>query len=214
MKTTRSLKLYVTIVALALALVAGGCAMTPKAERYAAAPLGSTFTVTQTNTGSFGSGTRQSTTKVDERMWEGKRVTAFVTPQYILLVNADGAWPAILTLDGKPIFSYDPPIGFEFPLEVGKTWTKSYRITLHPRNQTIPFDSTSKIEAYEIVTVPAGTFKVFKVNNSNTLGEEMVMWFSQELGSTVKLTQKRSAKYPFGGAGTSEQQLVSYIIAK
>ena len=212
MKTTRRVTLWLAIAALALALVVGGCAMTPKAERYAAAPLGSTFTWTQANTGSFGSGTTQNTTKIDERMWEGKRVTAFVGRQGILLCTAEGTWPAILGADGKPIISWDPPIGYDWPLEVGKTWTKSYRITNHLRNQTTPFDSTSKIEAYEDVTVPAGTFKVFKVRSSSMLGES-VMWFSSEFGLFVKQNQKRSANSPLG-PGTSEEELVSYTIAK
>jgi hypothetical protein len=215
MRTTRSMKLYLAVAGLMLALVVGGCAtMAPKAERYAAAPLGSTFTWTRTNSGSFGSGTTQYTTKVNERMWEGKRVTAFVGYQGMtLLCTAEGTWPAVLGVDGKPIISWDPPIGYDWPLEVGKTWTKSYRLTIHPRNQTIPFDITTKVEAYENVTVPAGTFKVFKVSDSDTIGQESVMWFSQELGLFVKHTQKRSANCPFG-PGTSDEELVSYTLAK
>ena len=212
MKTTQSVKLYLVIAALALAFVSSGCATAPKAERYAAAPLGSTFTWTRANTGSFGSGTTQDITKVDDRMWEGKRVTAFVGRQGILLCTAEGTWPAMLGADGKPVISWDPPVGYDWPLEVGKTWTKSYRMTIHPKNQTIPYDSTSKIEAYEDVTVPAGTFKAFKVSSSSMLGES-VMWFSPELGLFVKQSQKRTANAPLG-PGTSEEELVSYTIAK
>jgi Protein of unknown function (DUF1566) len=44
MNNTRSMKFYFGISVLALVLVAGGCTTTPKAERYAAAPPGSTIT--------------------------------------------------------------------------------------------------------------------------------------------------------------------------
>src|SRR5512136_2327035 len=130
MKTTCSVKLYLAIVFLALALVSGGCATAPKAERWIAPPLGSTYTISRSDSGSFGSGTTQITMKTTERMWEGKRVTALVAPAGITLLDADGGWAAVLGPDDKPMLSFDPPIGFDFPLEVGKTWTKSYRVTV------------------------------------------------------------------------------------
>jgi hypothetical protein len=213
MKTTRSVKLYLAVAVLALALALGGCATVPKAERYVAPPPGSTYTGSQSSTGSFGSGTSQITTNVAERMWEGKRMTAFVTPAGAMLCTADGQWPAFLGPDDKPIMSWDPPIGFEWPLEVGKTWTKSYRVTIHASKQTIPFDSTWKVESYEDVTVPAGTFKAFKVNYSDTTGSETVQWMSPELGIFVKRTEKRTTKHP-AGPGTRESQLVTQPIMK
>lgn len=213
MNNTRSLKLYVTIAALALALVSGGCAMAPIGERYVVAPLGTTFTNAQTSTGSYGSGTSQTTVKITERTWEGKRVIAFVSPTGTILEYPQGVWVAVLGPDDKPIWSWDPPIGYDFPLEVGKTWTKSYRITIHARNQTIPFDSTAKVEAYEDVTVPAGTFKVFKISGSDTLGNESVTWFSPELGFWIKRIERRTAKNP-SGPGTRETEVVKLDIAK
>jgi len=214
METKRSVKSYLATAGLALALAAGGCAtMAPKAEKYVTPPLGSTFTYSQSDTGSYGSGTTQATSKFTERMWEGKRMTAFVYPKAVILINADGAWPAWLGPDDKPILTWDPPLGYDFPLEVGKTWTKSYRVTVHATNQTMPFDSTWKVESYEDVTVPAGTFKVFLVTYSDTIGNETVQWFSPALGVFVKQSQKRTAKYP-AGRGTRESELISQTITK
>ena len=115
--------------------------------------------------------------------------------------------------DDKPIMSWDPPIMFDFPLEVGKTWTKNYRVTLHATKQTIPFDYSGKVEAYEDVIVPAGTFKAFKISTSDTLGNENVIWYSPDLGVWVKSLMKRTAKYP-AGPGTRESQVVSQTIRK
>jgi hypothetical protein len=208
------MKLYFAIAGLILALMFGGCATAPKAERWVAAPLGTTYTLARSDTGSFGSGTTQSTLKVTERMWEGKPVTALVSPTGVLVLNnADGGWIAMLGPDDKPIMSFDPPIGFNFPLEVGKTWTKSYRVTVHPTKQTMSFDSTWKVEAYEDVTLPAGTFKAFKVSYSGTLGEESMMWYIPELGFNAKRSEKRTAKWP-SGPGIRESELISYTLAK
>jgi hypothetical protein len=109
--------------------------------------------------------------------------------------------------------SWNPPIGFEWPLEVGKTWTKSYKATIQASKRIIPFDSTWKVESYEDVTVPAGTFKAFKVSYSDTIGNETVQWMSPELGIFVKRTEKRTTKYP-AGPGTRESELISQNIKK
>jgi|WetSurMetagenome_2_1015567.scaffolds.fasta_scaffold05822_9 hypothetical protein len=213
MNTTHSVRFHLLIAGLALALLSTGCATAPKAERYVAPPLGSTFTTSQSNTGSYGSGNTQSTMKVTERMWEGKRVTALVSPTGVLVLNADGAWSALLGPDDKPIVSWDPPVGPDYPLEIGKAWTKSYRVTVHATKQAIPFDMTGKVEAYEDVTLPAGTFKAFKISFSDTLGGEQMMWFIPELGLTGKRIERRTAKSQ-SGLGTRESELISYTIAK
>jgi hypothetical protein len=214
MKPMIGLKLYVATAALAAALVAGGCAMMePKAERYVTPPLGSTWTQAQRNTGSYGTGSVNVPVKSAERIWEGKRVAAFSSPQQVILANPDGSWPAMLAPDDKPVLSYDPPIGFEWPLEVGKTWTKNYRMTNHATKQTTSFDSTWKVEAYEDVTVPAGTFKAFKISYSSTLGEQNVWWYDPQLGVFVKQSLRRTERSP-SGPGTREIELFSQTITK
>lgn len=214
MKSMLSMKLYLVTAGLAVALASGGCAMmAPKAERYVRSPIGSTFTYAFRNTGSYGSKTGQVTTKATERMWEGKLLAATESPQGVTLLNADGAWPAQLASDGKLVRSFNPPIGFEFPLVVGKTWTRSYQVTMHATNKTATFDTTWKVEAYEDVTVPAGTFKVFKIAYSDTMGQENIYWFDPKLGAWPKSSYTRTAKFA-SGPGTNEVELVSYTIAK
>lgn len=213
MKTTQSTKLYLAIAGLMLALVVGGCAITPKAERWVGPPLGTTYILARTNTGSFGSGTERSTWTVTERMWEGKQFKAVISPAGGFVLDADGAWIAMLGPDDKPVFTWDPPIGPNYPLEVGKTWSKSYRAIVHALRQTFPFDSAWKIEAYEDVTLPAGTFKAFKISYSDTLGNESMMWFMPEIGLIGKRIEKRTTKNP-SGPGTRDSEIISYTIAK
>jgi len=63
------------------------------------------------------------------------------------------------------------------------------------------------------VTVPAGTFKAFKISSSDTLGQEQTGWFIPDLGVWGKRSDRRTAKYP-AGPGTREIELLSYTKAK
>lgn len=213
MNTTHSVKFHLVIAGLGLALLSAGCATAPKAERFPTLQVGTTYTIAQSDTGSFGSGTTQTTLKVAERMWEGKRMIAYVAPNGVTVSTPEGRWAAILAPDEKPVMTFDPPIGYEYPLEVGKTWTRSCRVTVHAANQTIPFDSTSRVEAYEEVTVPAGTFKTFKIISSDTTGSETVTWSDPEVGMWIKRIETRTAKHR-AGPGTRETQLISQTIPK
>jgi hypothetical protein len=214
MKFPVSFRLHLATASLAAALVAGGCSMMePKAERYVAPPIGSTWVQAQSNTGSYGTGTVQVPFKRVERMWEGKLMQANESPQQVVLTASDGAWAVILSPDGKPLISYDPPIGYNYPLVVGKTWTTSYRMTVIPKKQVFPFDSTFKVEAYEEVTVPAGTFKAFKISVMTNTGSEDTYWFVPEFGIYAKQSLRRTDKSGYG-PGTREVELVSQTIKK
>jgi hypothetical protein len=213
MKSPVSFGLQLATASLAAALVAGGCSMMePKAERYFAPPVGSTWVQAQSNTGSYGKGTVQVPFKRGERMWQGKLMGANESPQQVILAESNGGWAVILSPDGKPLISYDPPLDYDWPLVVGKTWTKSYKMTVIPKNQVIPFDATYKVEAYENVTVPAGAFKAFKVSVT-TISSQEVYWFAPELGIYAKQSLRRTDKSGYG-PGTREVELVSQSIKK
>ncbi len=208
------LKLQMASAGLAVALVSGGCAMmAPKAERYVAPPLGSTWVQARRDSGSFGSGNVQVSSRRGERMWQGQPVITFESPESAILAASDsGNWLGIVSGD-KPLVTWEPGLGWDWPLEVGKTWTHNHRMTIHARNQTIPYQLTQKVEAYEDVTVPAGTFKAFKISTSSNLGDENVTWFSPELGIYVKQINTRTAKNA-AGPGKREIEVVSHTIKK
>jgi hypothetical protein len=208
-----SLKMQMASAGLALAMVSGGCAMmAPKAERFVAAPLGSTWVQEQHNSGSYGSNNVQVETRRGERMWQGQQAITYETPQVTILSEPTGNWIGVVSGD-KPLTTWDPPVGWDWPLEVGKTWTHNHRVTNHAKNQTIPFQQTQKVEAYEDVTVPAGTFKAFKISSSSSLGQENVVWFSPELGIFVKQINTRTGKNA-AGPGRQEIEVVSQTITK
>jgi hypothetical protein len=198
---------------LAAAVLAGGCAlMEPKAERYQPPPVGSTWTIAQRNTGSYGQDAQFTVTR-GEATWQGQRVIALASSRgFTTMVHPEtGRWIAIVGRDGTPLFSWDPPLGWEWPLEVGKTWTTSYRMTMHAAKRTVPYDFSCKVEDYGDVTVRAGTFKAFRIACKSTIGTDEMYWSSPELGVFLKSSIKRDASSP-NGVGTQETELVSQTI--
>ena len=141
-------------------------------------------------------------------MHEGERVLTFEGTAGMIIAQQSGNWIGIFNGD-KPIVTWDPPLNWVWPLEVGKSWTREQRVTFHAAKRTVPYAMTQKVEAYEDVTVPAGTFKAFKVSTVTSLGDENLVWFSPELGVFVKQSAKRTAKHP-QGPGTRSLELLSY----
>lgn len=174
--------------------------------------MGSTWVNMRTDTGSYGSGRSLVTGKMGEQTWQGQKYIAYETSELTLLARANGDWSTQVR-GGAPLISWEPPVGWNWPLEVGKTWTKKSSVTVHAMKRTIPFEYTNKVEAYENVSVAAGTFGAFKVSSVNTLGDENISWFAPELGITVKSVLRRTAKHG-QGAGTREVELVSQTIRR
>lgn len=213
MNSSLGMKLQIATAGIAVALLSGGCAMAPQANAEFASP-GSSRTFNHRATGSFGSVTDQRTSVVlPNRDWEGRTVMALEGKDSTTLADpATGRW--IAQVKGtSPILSWDPPVGWEWPLTVGKTWTRKYRTTIHATKQTIDHEATWVVESYEDVTVPAGTFKAFKVRYSDNIGNENVNWWSPQILANAKIKVARTSQHRLG-AGTIDQELVSYTQGK
>jgi hypothetical protein len=137
--------------------------------------------------------------------FESEGVTTFITPR-------TGNW-VTLTRNGKPFWSFDPPVGWEWPLEVGKTWTRKSVMTLHAQNRQVPLEYTQTVEAHEEIAVPAGKFMAFRIKNVDNFGNENLQWFIPELSVYGKQVLKRTAKHA-QGAGTREVELISHSAIK
>lgn len=217
MKST--IKEGILAAAAALATLLSGCATTPpKVEGYQAPPVGSVWTYAQHNTGSYvtqsGASDIQVTITRGERMWEGRQVITFSATQVTIVAEPppSGRWIALLGPGDKVFIRYDPPFGIEWPLEVGKEWTKTSQFVLGT-GQTIPAETSCKVQSYEAVTVPAGTYKAFKISCKWSAGVEDIIWFSPDVGINVKTKEIRSPDYQFG-PGTQEHELVSLNIKR
>jgi hypothetical protein len=197
--------------ALAVAIIASGCGlMAPKAERYAAPADGSSYVIQRRDTGSYGHTNGQVPVKVGRRVMQGDEVVTFSNPAVTVITRPSGDWIGMYAGE-KPLFTWNPPISWEWPLEVGKSWTKTYQSTNHGTKRTVSYESTQKVEAYEDVTVPAGTFKAFRIKTSTSMGDDNVVWYSPELGIWVKAQFRRSATHP-AGPGSRDDALLSHNI--
>lgn len=191
------------------ALLAAGCGlMTPKAERYAAPPLGTSWVTARSDTGSYGSGSGRIQGRRGERMWQGAQMITFEGADGTIVASPDGNWQGIYRGD-TPLITWDPPLNWAWPIEVGKTWTRDQRMTIHAAKRTVAYTVTQKVESYGDVTVPAGTIKAFKISTKTSLGDDNLVWFSPEHGIFIKQSLKRTSAHA-QGAGTREIELVSY----
>lgn len=190
--------------------LAGGCALIePRAERYVPPPLGTTWETARHDAGSYGRGSVKVAGRRGEASWQGQTVVTFEGAGLPTVYAApNGSWQGMYSR-GQPVITWDPPLSWEWPLEVGKSWTREQRMTIHAAKRTIPYVLTQRVEAYEDVTVPAGTFKAFKVSTVTSLGDENLVWFSPAHGIFIKQSLKRTARHA-QGPGTREIELLSY----
>ncbi|MGH9461125.1 MAG: hypothetical protein ACRD1X_07895 [Vicinamibacteria bacterium] len=196
----------------ALVLFLGGCAgaMTTepppgatKVEREFPAP--GTKWVNR-STDHTGATTTATITALGEDTYEGKPVYRFSDGVDVFLFDkATHSWVGTLR-DGKERSSASPNDGSgSSPLWVGKTWPASF--TYYDRERGRSFSNVSywwKVAAHEDVTVPAGTFKAFRLEGSNPFSS-VTLWYAPSIKLIVKRIYERGAGHYLGyGKFTTE----------
>ncbi len=189
-------------------LLLSGCANSPPvADRYVPPPVGATVEYRMSNTGSFGAGTAPLVMKVSQATWQGQTLRRYDTPSGATLQNANAGTVAVLNPSGQPVMRYDPPLDFRFPLVVGKTWTSDHELTVGASTKT-PLHVSWKVDAYEDVTVPAGTFKSWRLVMTDSFGFRQTTWSVPiEMGMFAKRISERPPGHP-QGAGTQVLEMV------
>jgi len=187
---------------------------TPTAAGPNPAPPGATWVMAERNSGSYGASSKQYTTRfLGEQEWAGQKARAFDDGSTTLyVIPATGEWIA-RARGASVVESWNPPVGYDWPLFVGKSWLRTFRYSDGQSGKS--FDNVKawyKVEAYEDVTVPAGTFKVFRVS-SDTQGIRIVNWYSPDLGFSVKSTTERTSEF-YLGQGRRDTELVSHDIKR
>ena len=189
--------------------MAAGCA-TPRLDNYPPTKVGAAWVATANDTGSFGSGTSQIPGKfLPNRTWQGREVHAFESAGFTTLMSTGNTKFLVQLKGDTPVMSWDPGIGWQWPIEVGKSWTAKTKQTNHAAKTAIDLEYTQTIEAFEEITVPAGTYNTFRIRTVNSLGDENVQWWSPDTGIFMKQSLRRSAKHP-AGAGTRELEVTSF----
>ena len=123
-------------------------------------------------------------------------------------------------------FAVDPPVDLQWPLKVGFVATQEVRWITPNCPSNCLRRITLSVEKYETVTVPAGTFKAFRISwesgppnalrQSNNPGHpgmwssSVIMWYAPELGRFVKAEIERD----FGGRGNPAQTVMMLDVDK
>ena len=201
-------------VAIAAAFLSASCANVPSGERPANVAANSSWTYERRDTGSFGKGSAYATVRaLGERTWQGRKVLATETVQGIRLSDPDkGEWLAMVKGD-TTLMTWEPSLGYDWPLVVGKSFGRNFSVVNHVTKLTTEVKSTMTVQSYEEVTVPAGTFKAFRIHYADSLGAESVNWFSPDAVAWVKIQSKRDSRFP-AGPGTQDLELLSYTIKR
>jgi hypothetical protein len=185
----------------------------PRSEAPIFVPAGSSWVNAVREFGSFGSANEQRVTiSRGEQTWQGRKVYAYETKDVTNLIEFPTGKLVARVRGTTPLESAEPPVGWNWPLWAGKSWTQEFRYTFHQIKQTFDVPGWWKVEAYEDIKVPAGTFKVFRIRYVDR-GGETISWWSPDLGIDVKSWRSRLITHG-AGPGTLETELVSYEIKK
>lgn len=148
---------------------------------------------------------------------EGKTITRTDT---VLEEATHGGRPVYRISDGTKIRLYDKATGnwtanvregmelqvaspyvatYAFPLWEGKIWQARFTYKDRERERTF-FDVPwlGRVMAYEEVSVPAGTFKTFKVEGTDLNGVQLVMWYAPKLNTIVRSIFERLPDHYLG----------------
>jgi hypothetical protein len=191
-----------------VSLLAAGCASPPPvAERYVAPKVGTTWEYRVTSTGSFGNGTVNAPMRVVETTLDGRKLLRFESPAGATLQTDKVDVVAVLDPAGRTVMRYDPPLSYEWPLEVGRAWTGEYVVTT-ASGARMPMKASWKVEAVEDVTVSAGTFQAWRVSMTDSFGLRQTTWsVPEKMGVFARRVSERPAGHP-QGAGTQVLELL------
>lgn len=184
-----------------LSLLAACTTPPPLAQRMEPSAEGTVMVFHRQSSGSLGDYDGNVVWQLHDARWNGKKVNALMSPQMggqILEPESEGL---IATLDrsGDLVYSFDPPVAFEWPLEVGKRWQSQHTMTFHSTGRSIPLFMNWAVESYGDVTVPAGTFKAYKLIWSDSLGDVETRWVAPQQGiGTLKRSVIRMPAHPLG----------------
>lgn len=211
MNTRRNFHAWL-LASAAAGLLGTGCASPPPtAERFAQLPVGTVLTFHRKSSGSLGVFDGPVVWTHGHSTWEGRPVIAVSAPQVQTTLHDPVTLAMVATRSptGQILMTYEPPMDYQWPLEVGKTWSSQHVITRVAAGSRVTVKIDWKVLAYGEVTVPAGTFKAWQLSWTDNFGETETRWVSPAEGlSTIKRHVERPASHPMG-AGVLDGELIS-----
>jgi hypothetical protein len=199
------------------ALLLTGCASltppegAPRADGPRVPATGSTWVMAEKNSGSYGVPGERQMKVLGEQSWNGGKALAIASGDETSYFDDRDRYLG-RSRGTAVIDTLEPAVEVrKWPLFAGKSWVSSFDYTDHQNNRSFRgVRGWFKVEAYEDVVTPAGTFKAFKITG-DTGAARTVSWWSPDLGITVKQVAERSPQH-YLGAGRREAELKAYDI--
>lgn len=211
---TNETRLHPVVLAAACAVLMAAVparAQTPNPGVFVSPPEGSVTVYQRKSEGSYGVYNGPVRWVMGRQDWNGRMLVSSVSERHgiALLDPVSHGTVAQLASNGKPMYTFNPPLTYDWPLTVGKSWKVVAEMTTYQPPGVMPITVEYKVEALEDVTVPAGSFKAYKVVSVNSFGETEQVWTVPSIGlRTVKVIRDRAAMHPLG-PGHQEGVLVS-----
>jgi len=177
---------------------------------WVSAPEGTVTVFQRKSSGSYGTFEGEVKWTLGLRDWNGRTLLAAASERHGITLHdpLTHGVKVLLNSAGHPLTSFNPEIRHEWPLVVGKRWTSVHEMTDYRAAMVRSLTMSFEVEAYEDVTVPAGTFKAFRVMQASSFGEVERNWVVPSRGlSTVKRISDRPSLHPLG-AGHLEAVLL------
>jgi hypothetical protein len=173
-------------------------------------PVGTRLTYLRRDVGSFGNGETRLQVTVGEMNLRGKRVVKFerLNGTTDLQEPDTGKLIAVLDASGQPAIVYDPPLGYETPLAVGKRWTSQSKATTLATRQSTAIEVRYQVQDLDEITVQAGTFRAWRLQLVDHTGDEQRVWISTDTGLALRRSFRRPATHP-QGAGARDIELIA-----
>lgn len=177
-----------------------------RVTEFKAPALGAVFTFRISDKGKY-VGTSEYAVLPDQNPFDGRsayRIRERYTKaagkkQYITIRVFDkehGNAVAFFGSNGKIRARFRPHVGtLNWPMFVGKSWTHTYTSERERRKSKIgPY--THSVAAYETITVPAGSFRAFRIVSTKN-ATSRTTWFAPKLGILVKQSERKNGRTTF-----------------
>ena len=183
----------------------------PRTERFVALPSGTRLSYLRHDVGSYGRGETRMDVTVGDSTWRGRRAIAFTRAQSTTDLQEPETHKllAVMNPNGQAVVTYNPPIGYDLPLTIGKSWTTRSEATTAGSPQVTPIEVRYTVQTQETITVPAGTFKAWRLHLADlNAGDEQRVWIAMDTGLALKRSYRRTSSHA-QGIGAREIELVS-----
>jgi hypothetical protein len=143
-------------------------------------------------------------TVIEDGMYDNKPVHRVRAGPATIMHDKNTGNPIASFRLGKESTSTIPHDGtLDWPLFVGKSWTATYTYNNRLQGMSVgPIHVQFKVTAYEDITVPAGTWKAFKLESETSNNVVSTLWYVPEINLFVKKITETQLGHPLGRSKT------------